>query len=148
VRAHKGGAILKVILETALLDDNQKCGQHSFQGRGRGVCENFDGLLDGGATVHDVALMRQVSRRDGVKPQAYSNAGGFENMAAAGRPASAPAPASNHGNGAGKDACNAGDARQLLMSLRSYCFCRLLTHGVPLALGKHWRAVRMRTALR
>ena len=44
--AIEAGAIVKVILETALLDDNQKAvGLHACQAGGRGFREDFDRLL-------------------------------------------------------------------------------------------------------
>ena len=59
--AHAAGAIVKVILETALLDDNQKAVACTLaEAGGRGFRENFHRLRPAGATAHDVALMRQV----------------------------------------------------------------------------------------
>ncbi|MGA3204526.1 MAG: deoxyribose-phosphate aldolase, partial [Bryobacteraceae bacterium] len=59
--AHQGGAILKVILETALLDDNQKvAGSTLAKVAGAEFVKTSTGFSNGGATVHDVALMRQV----------------------------------------------------------------------------------------
>ena len=67
--AHKGGAILKVILETALLDDNQKVVASSLaKVAGAEFVKTSTGFSTGGATVHDVALMRQaVGEGMGVK---------------------------------------------------------------------------------
>jgi deoxyribose-phosphate aldolase len=67
--AHKGGAILKVILETALLDDNQKVmGSNLAKEAGAEFVKTSTGFSSGGATVHDVALMRQaVGPEIGVK---------------------------------------------------------------------------------
>lgn len=67
--AHKGGAILKVILETALLDDNQKVvGSTLSKVAGAEFVKTSTGFSTGGATVHDVALMRQtVGEQMGVK---------------------------------------------------------------------------------
>jgi deoxyribose-phosphate aldolase len=67
--AHKGGAILKVILETALLDDNQKVvASNLAKAAGAEFVKTSTGFSTGGATVHDVALMRQAVGQDmGVK---------------------------------------------------------------------------------
>jgi deoxyribose-phosphate aldolase len=67
--AHKGGAILKVILETALLDDNQKVVASTLSKvAGAEFVKTSTGFSTGGATVHDVALMRQVVGEEmGVK---------------------------------------------------------------------------------
>jgi deoxyribose-phosphate aldolase len=67
--AHKGGAILKVILETALLDDNQKVVASTLaKAAGAEFVKTSTGFSIGGATVHDVALMRQaVGKEMGVK---------------------------------------------------------------------------------
>jgi deoxyribose-phosphate aldolase len=67
--AHQGGAILKVILETALLDDNQKVVASSLaKVAGAEFVKTSTGFSTGGATVHDVALMRQVVGEEmGVK---------------------------------------------------------------------------------
>ncbi len=84
---HDAGAIVKVILETALLDDEQKtaaCGL--AQAAGADFVKTSTGFGPAGATAHDVALMRAaVGPRTGVKA-----AGGirtiedFRAMAAAG----------------------------------------------------------------
>jgi len=84
---HDAGAIVKVILETALLDDEQKtaaCGL--AQAAGADFVKTSTGFGPAGATAHDVALMRAaVGPRMGVKA-----AGGirtiedFRAMAAAG----------------------------------------------------------------
>ncbi|HXW16127.1 MAG TPA: deoxyribose-phosphate aldolase [Terriglobia bacterium] len=58
---HEEGGLLKVILETALLTDEEKklaCAL-SVQGEADFV-KTSTGFLGGGATVHDVRLMRQV----------------------------------------------------------------------------------------
>jgi len=67
--AHKGGAILKVILETALLEDSQKViGSTLAKAAGADFVKTSTGFSTGGATVHDVALMRQtVGTEMGVK---------------------------------------------------------------------------------
>lgn len=58
---HRGGAILKVILETALLDDNQKVVACSLAKiAGADFVKTSTGFAKSGATAHDVALMRQV----------------------------------------------------------------------------------------
>jgi len=66
---HEAGAIVKVILETALLDDEQKiaaCGL--AQAAGADFVKTSTGFGPSGATAHDVALMRRaVGARMGVK---------------------------------------------------------------------------------
>ena len=59
--AHEGGAILKVIIETCLLDDAAKelaCG--AAVAAGADFVKTSTGFSTGGATVADVALMRRV----------------------------------------------------------------------------------------
>ena len=59
--AHAAGAIVKVILETALLDDNQKAVACTLAKlAGADFVKTSTGFGPSGATVHDVALMRQV----------------------------------------------------------------------------------------
>lgn len=59
--AHRAGAILKVILETALLDDNQKATACALAKlAGADFVKTSTGFSAGGATAHDVALMRLV----------------------------------------------------------------------------------------
>jgi deoxyribose-phosphate aldolase len=59
--AHRAGAIVKVILETALLDDNQKATACSLAKMARAdFVKTSTGFGPGGATAHDVALMRMV----------------------------------------------------------------------------------------
>ncbi|MCL4393519.1 MAG: deoxyribose-phosphate aldolase [Chloroflexi bacterium] len=74
--AHRAGAIVKVIIEAALLTDDEKvraC-QLSRQA-GADFVKTSTGFGPGGATVHDVALMsRAVDRELGVKA-----AGGIRN---------------------------------------------------------------------
>lgn len=56
-----GGAIVKVILETALLDDNQKAIACTLAKiAGAEFVKTSTGFGPHGATVHDIALMRQV----------------------------------------------------------------------------------------
>ncbi|MFN7998994.1 MAG: deoxyribose-phosphate aldolase [Bryobacteraceae bacterium] len=66
---HEAGAILKVILETALLDDEQKmaaCG--IAESAGADFVKTSTGFGPAGATVHDVELMRRaVGPQTGVK---------------------------------------------------------------------------------
>lgn len=66
---HGGGAILKVILETALLDDNQKVIACSLAKlAGADFVKTSTGFSKSGATAHDVALMRAAVGPDlGVK---------------------------------------------------------------------------------
>lgn len=67
--SHAGGAVVKVIIETALLTDAQKvtaC-QLSVQA-GADFVKTSTGFASGGATAEDVALMRQtVGPKIGVK---------------------------------------------------------------------------------
>ena len=59
--SHAGGALVKVILETALLNDEQKvAGCLLAQGAGADFVKTSTGFGPGGATVHDVELMRFV----------------------------------------------------------------------------------------
>jgi deoxyribose-phosphate aldolase len=66
---HRGGSILKVILETALLDDNQKAIACSLaQMAGADFVKTSTGFGPAGAKVEDVALMRRaVGPEIGVK---------------------------------------------------------------------------------
>jgi deoxyribose-phosphate aldolase len=67
--AHAAGAIVKVILETALLDDNQKAVACTLSKlAGADFVKTSTGFSSAGATAHDIALMRQVVGLDlGVK---------------------------------------------------------------------------------
>jgi deoxyribose-phosphate aldolase len=59
--SHAAGAIVKVILETALLDDNQKAVACTLSKlAGADFVKTSTGFGPSGATAHDVALMRQV----------------------------------------------------------------------------------------
>jgi deoxyribose-phosphate aldolase len=59
--AHHGGAIVKVILETSLLDDHQKAIACTLSKlAGADFVKTSTGFSTNGATVHDVALMRHV----------------------------------------------------------------------------------------
>ena len=59
--SHAGGAPVKVILETALLDDEQKvAGCLLAQAAGADFVKTSTGFGPGGATVYDVELMRFV----------------------------------------------------------------------------------------
>jgi deoxyribose-phosphate aldolase len=59
--AHQAGAIVKVILETALLDDGQKTMASKLaKGAGADFVKTSTGFSTAGATAHDVALMRAV----------------------------------------------------------------------------------------
>jgi len=66
---HKGGALLKVIIETALLDDAEKVTACRLaQTAGADFVKTSTGFAGGGATAEDVRLMRQtVGPRMGVK---------------------------------------------------------------------------------
>jgi deoxyribose-phosphate aldolase len=85
--SHRAGAIVKVILETALLTDVQK-GAACFLAKTAGAdfVKTSTGFGPGGATAHDIALMRAV-----VGPHMGVKASGgirtledFETMVAAG----------------------------------------------------------------
>ncbi len=67
--SHAAGAIVKVILETALLDDNQKIIASTLcRLAGADFVKTSTGFSTAGATAHDVALMRSVVGPDiGVK---------------------------------------------------------------------------------
>jgi deoxyribose-phosphate aldolase len=67
--SHRGGAIVKTILETALLDDNQKVAACTLAKlAGADFVKTSTGFAATGATVHDVALMRLTVGPDmGVK---------------------------------------------------------------------------------
>ena len=67
--AHRLGAIVKVILETALLKDPQKAAACRIaQSAGAEFVKTSTGFSTAGATVHDVALMREaVGPEMGVK---------------------------------------------------------------------------------
>jgi deoxyribose-phosphate aldolase len=67
--SHAGGAKVKVILETVLLDDNQKAiACRLCKLAGADFVKTSTGFSTGGATAHDVALMRQAVGPDmGVK---------------------------------------------------------------------------------
>lgn len=67
--AHRNGAILKVILETGLLDDNQKAIASTLaKMAGADFVKTSTGFGPGGATAHDIALMRAAVGPDlGVK---------------------------------------------------------------------------------
>ena len=59
--SHRNGAIVKVILETALLDDAQKAaGSNLSKLAGADFVKTSTGFSGGGATTHDIALMRSV----------------------------------------------------------------------------------------
>ena len=59
--AHEAGAIVKVILETALLDDNQKAVACTLAKlAGADFVKTSTGFGPSGATAHDIALMREV----------------------------------------------------------------------------------------
>jgi deoxyribose-phosphate aldolase len=67
--AHDGRAILKVILETALLTDEEKVAACQAAKRARAdFVKTSTGFSKGGATVHDIALMaKAVDHQLGVK---------------------------------------------------------------------------------
>ncbi len=85
--AHDGGAICKVILETALLSDEEKVVASALAKRGRAdYVKTSTGFGPGGATVYDVALMRETVGPDmGVKASGgVRTADDAEDMIAAG----------------------------------------------------------------
>lgn len=75
--SHRAGAIVKVIIEAALLDDEQKIrASRLSQEAGADFVKTSTGFGPGGATAHDVALMREtVGPNLGVKA-----AGGVKNL--------------------------------------------------------------------
>ncbi len=75
--AHNGGAILKVIIETCLLTDEEKITACELAKQaGADFVKTSTGFSTGGATVEDVALMRKtVGPEMGVKA-----AGGVRNL--------------------------------------------------------------------
>jgi deoxyribose-phosphate aldolase len=75
---HAGGAILKVIIEAALLTDEEKViACQLAKAAGAEYVKTSTGFGPGGATAHDVALMRRAVGPDlGVKA-----AGGIKNLA-------------------------------------------------------------------
>ena len=61
LEAHSRGALVKVILETALLNDDQKTAACVIcKQLGADFVKTSTGFSTHGATVHDVALMRRV----------------------------------------------------------------------------------------
>ncbi len=59
--SHRGGAIVKVILETALLDDNQKAVACTLaKVAGADFVKTSTGFGPSGATAQDIALMRKI----------------------------------------------------------------------------------------
>ncbi len=85
--SHRGGAIVKVILETALLDDNQKAIACTLcKLAGADFVKTSTGFSKSGATAHDVALMRNAVGADlGVKASGgIRTLDDFRAMAAAG----------------------------------------------------------------
>jgi deoxyribose-phosphate aldolase len=75
--AHRAGAIVKVIIEAALLNDEQKVrASRLSKEAGADFVKTSTGFGPGGATAHDVALMREtVGPGLGVKA-----AGGVKNL--------------------------------------------------------------------
>ncbi len=67
--AHRAGALVKVIIETALLTDEEKArASRLAQQAGADFVKTSTGFGPGGATAHDVALMREtVGPNIGVK---------------------------------------------------------------------------------
>jgi deoxyribose-phosphate aldolase len=85
--AHEVGAICKVILETALLTDEEKVIASALAKRARAdFVKTSTGFGPGGATVYDVALMREtVGPEMGVKASGgVRTTGDAEDMIAAG----------------------------------------------------------------
>ncbi len=85
--AHEGGAICKVILETALLTDEEKVIASALAKKAKAdFVKTSTGFGPGGATVYDVALMRETVGPDmGVKASGgVRTADDVEDMIAAG----------------------------------------------------------------
>jgi deoxyribose-phosphate aldolase len=85
--SHRGGAIVKVILETALLDDSQKSIACAIcKMAGADFVKTSTGFGPSGANTHDVALMRAVvGDAMGVKASGgIRTLEDLQNMAAAG----------------------------------------------------------------
>jgi deoxyribose-phosphate aldolase len=85
--AHESGAIVKVILETALLTDEEKVIASSLAKQAKAdFVKTSTGFSGGGATVYDVALMRETVGPDmGVKASGgVRTASDVEDMIAAG----------------------------------------------------------------
>jgi deoxyribose-phosphate aldolase len=90
--AHRHGAIVKVILETALLDDDQKTAACLLaKAAGADFVKTSTGFSSSGATVHDVELMRRaVGPMTDAKAMGVKASGGirtledFQKMVAAG----------------------------------------------------------------
>jgi deoxyribose-phosphate aldolase len=78
--SHRGGAIVKVIIETALLTDDEKVKACVIvRAAGADFVKTSTGFASGGATAEDVALMRRVVGPDiGVKA-----AGGVKDLQSA-----------------------------------------------------------------
>lgn len=78
--AHRAGALVKVIIEAALLNDQEKIrASRLSKEAGADFVKTSTGFGPGGATAHDVALMREtVGPNLGVKA-----AGGVKNLAQA-----------------------------------------------------------------
>jgi deoxyribose-phosphate aldolase len=84
---HEGRAILKVIIETALLTDEEKVAACVLAKRARAdFVKTSTGFAKGGATAHDVALMaRAVEYKLGVKASGgVGSAADAQKMVAAG----------------------------------------------------------------
>jgi deoxyribose-phosphate aldolase len=85
--SHEAGAIVKTILETALLDDNQKAVACTLAKlAGADFVKTSTGFGPSGATAHDVALMREVVGPEmGVKASGgIRTLGDLQTMTAAG----------------------------------------------------------------
>jgi deoxyribose-phosphate aldolase len=85
--AHRHGAIVKVILETALLDDDQKATACVIaKAAGADFVKTSTGFGPSGATVHDIELMRRaVGPNMGVKASGgIRTLDDFKKMVAAG----------------------------------------------------------------
>ena len=85
--AHEAGVIVKVILETSLLTDEEKVIGSSLARKAKAdYVKTSTGFAGGGATVYDVALMRETVGPDmGVKASGgVRTASDVEDMIAAG----------------------------------------------------------------
>jgi len=78
-----GGAVCKVILETALLTDDEKrrASELSKQARAHFV-KTSTGFSTGGATVNDVALMAEVVRGAGMEVKASGGISSYDDAKA------------------------------------------------------------------
>jgi deoxyribose-phosphate aldolase len=78
-----GGAVCKVILETALLTDDEKRRASELAKRARAhFVKTSTGFSTGGATVADVALMAEVVRGAGMEVKASGGISSYDDAKA------------------------------------------------------------------